>query len=102
MTSAASKIADTVFPGAGSVGKKAGDEIAEELIPTPGGEDTPAELAPRSPRIEARTEEFETRAQKLGRQAAAGGATRSGNDADMLGYVTPKRKGAARRTLGGA
>lgn len=41
-----------------------------------------------------------TRGDELQRQAQAAGATRSDNDADLLGYNTPKKKAASRMLLG--
>jgi hypothetical protein len=100
MTSLVSKGADTIFPGAGTVGKKAGDEITEELLPgAPGAPSSAA--SPLDSRVENRTEEFAVREQLLGRRASAAGVQRSSNDADLLGYVTPRPRGAARRSLGG-
>jgi hypothetical protein len=66
------------------------------------------DLKPRMPEptyfgpryVERRAEDFETREQALGQQARAAGATRLENDADLLGYVLPRRKGV-QRTLGG-
>lgn len=44
--------------------------------------------------------QFKTRKQNLERSASAAGARRSDNDADLLGFTTPARKGAARKVLG--
>lgn len=58
--------------------------------------------APGAPRrrIEARGEEFATREQVISQQARAAGAVRTDNDADLLGFTTPRRKGATRALLG--
>lgn len=59
------------------------------------------ELAgPQNKDVEARAADFATREQVVGQRAAAAGATRSDNDADLLGYVTPKRRAASRLLLG--
>lgn len=83
-------------------GRKLEDDIAPDLKPgEPGGEGAAAaELAPKNERIENRAQAFETRAQKMGAQARAAGATRTDNEADLLGFTVPKRKGAARAILG--
>ena len=57
---------------------------------------------PTPENLQARTQDFATREQDLTRRAAAAGALRSGNEADLLGYASPqaKRVGAARVLLG--
>ncbi len=63
--------------------------------------DKPAEPAPiQAPAIEARTADFETRAQSVGQRASAAGAARSDNEADLLGYSLPKKRSAGRVLLG--
>lgn len=58
------------------------------------------EAGPANPTIEARTGDVALREQSLGQRAAAAGATRSGNDADLLGYALPKKRTASRTILG--
>lgn len=54
------------------------------------------------PRIAERaTKDFAAREAVIKSQARAAGVTRSGNEADLLGYTAPKRR-TARRTLLGA
>lgn len=50
--------------------------------------------------IEARAEDFATREGSLNQRAASAGAVRSGNDADVLGYVMPRKRSAGRAILG--
>jgi hypothetical protein len=67
----------------------------------PDADGLPTRAGPSDPSIEKRaTTDFATRDQQMQRQAAAAGATRSENDADLLGYTGPKKKSAARQTLG--
>ena len=54
------------------------------------------DLAPK----EDRSKEFETREAMLLAQAQAGGAQRTPNEADLLGYTGGVRKRAARTLLG--
>ena len=75
------------------------NDIAPDLKPRVPG-DAAGELAPRDERIVNRAQAFETRAQAITQQARAAGATRTDNDADLLGFTVPKRKGAARAVLG--
>lgn len=58
--------------------------------------------APDAPRrrVEARGKEFETREQAISQQARAAGAARLDNDADLLGFTSPRRKGQTRALLG--
>lgn len=84
-------------------GRKIEDDVAPDVKPgepdaTPGS--AASELAPKNERIEGRAAQFETRKQALGQRAAAAGATRSDNDADVLGYAAPRRRSAARAILG--
>jgi hypothetical protein len=52
-------------------------------------------------KVQARaSSQFATRESEMQRQAAAAGAVRSENDADLLGFTTTKKKSAARQTLG--
>jgi hypothetical protein len=90
-------------------GRKIEDDFAPDIGPDkPDGGATggatggaaAAELAPKDERIANRAQAFETRAQKMGSQARAAGATRTDHDADLLGFTVPKRKGAARAVLG--
>jgi hypothetical protein len=61
---------------------------------------SPAGLPSRGdPAVANRTAEFATREASVKRQAAAAGAQRSENDADLLGYTAPRRKSAATRSL---
>ena len=55
---------------------------------------------PANSKIEARTDDFKAREQVVGQRVAAAGATRSDNDADLLGYVRPKSPAASRSILG--
>ena len=75
------------------------NDIAPDLAPNAPGA-AAAELGPSNARIENRARAFETRAQAITQQARAAGATRTDNDADLLGFTVPKRKGAARAVLG--
>lgn len=43
---------------------------------------------------------FATRQQQVQQRASGAGAVRSTNDADMLGFATPKKRGASRTLLG--
>lgn len=73
---------------------KPGDPGGSKDLPTRGG--------PADPEIEKRvTEQFATRKQAIGAAAVAAGAQRSENEADLLGYTTPKRRAASRTLLGG-
>lgn len=49
------------------------------------------------PEIAKRTEQFETRDTLMKQRASAAGATRSENEADLLGYGGPKKKATASR-----
>ena len=67
---------------------------------TSGVQPLPERGGPADPEIAKRvTEQMATREAGLQRAAVAAGAQRSENDADLLGYTTPKRR-SARRTLG--
>lgn len=55
---------------------------------------------PQNPDIQARSADFARREQQIGQRAVAAGVTRSDNEADLLGYQTPKRKSASRMILG--
>lgn len=80
-------------------GKKLENDIAPDVKPdAPAG---PAAPASGTPRIVARAQDFETRAQVLGEQARAAGAARLDNEADLLGFALPRRRaGQARQLLG--
>ncbi len=67
-----------------------------------GGGDKPApQPAPvASANSTARTEDFALREQSLAQRAAGAGATRTDNDADLLGYALPRRHSAGRAILG--
>lgn len=71
----------------------------------PGAQDLPSRGGPggpADPEIQKRaTEQFATREQSIQKAAAAAGAQRSDNEADLLGYSAPKRKTASRVLLGG-
>lgn len=56
--------------------------------------------SPGDERIESRTRDFAVRQQSMSRSARAAGVTRSDNQADLLGYVTPRRRSESRRMLG--
>lgn len=100
MSKTVPKVADTVFPGAGTAGGEAG-KVAQDLITPKVPGPLADERAPTDSRIAARSEDFETRRQTLGRAAIAAGVTRSDNEADTLGYALPRRRaGAARQLLG--
>ena len=65
------------------------NNLKKEPLPTRG---------PGDPDIEKRaTEQFATRDALMQRQATAAGATRSENDADLLGTVSPRKKSSAAR-----
>ena len=55
---------------------------------------------PANPDIEARTTDFATREGSINQRAANAGAMRGGNDADVLGYVMPRKRSAGRAILG--
>lgn len=80
-------------------GKKIENDLSPDVKPgVPAG---PAAPASGTPRIVARGRDFETRAQVLGEQARSAGATRTENEADLLGFVLPRRRvGQARALLG--
>lgn len=80
-------------------GKKLENDIAPDVKPdAPAG---PAAPAAGAPHIVARGQDFETRAQVLGNAARAAGATRSDNEADLLGFAPSRRRvGQARALLG--
>lgn len=77
------------------VERKLRNDIAPDLKP-----DAPVQPAMAPNRVAARGEAFETRSQALGQQARAAGATRTDNEADLLGFTAPRRKGAVRALLG--
>jgi hypothetical protein len=91
-------IPDKLIGGASSIiGGLSGDKPEAPAKPEgelakPGG--------PKNEEIEARSSELKTREQALGKRAAAAGATRSDNDADVLGFSGPKRRAASRSILG--
>jgi len=64
-----------------------------------GGGEKPPPPAP-APKVEARTEAFALREQSLTQRAAAAGATRTDNEADLLGYTLPRKRSAGRAILG--
>ena len=79
-----------------------GDE-SPAPAPAPAPAPEPAKPAPAEPTnadINARAKDFETRGQVLDQRASAAGATRSDNDADVLGYVLPRKRSAGRAILG--
>ena len=55
---------------------------------------------PTNEKINDRTDDLATREQSLGQRASGAGATRSDNDADVLGYVLPRKRSAGRAILG--
>jgi hypothetical protein len=65
-----------------------------------GGGDKPAPAPVIAAKAEERTADFALREQSLGQRAAGAGATRTGNDADLLGYTLPRRRSAGRAILG--
>ena len=86
------------------LGKKLIKPVTDLLNPKmpEGTKDVPTRGGPVDPEIEKRvTEQFATRAQSIQRAAAAAGAQRSDNEADLLGYTAPKRRAASRTLLGG-
>lgn len=64
-----------------------------------GGSEKPAP-APAPVKEQARTEDFALREQSMGQRAAGAGATRTDNEADLLGYTLPRRRSAGRAILG--
>lgn len=84
--------------GGGLIGK-----IVDPLGILSAGGDKPkkdSEAAPANPAIEARGTDFAARERTIDQRASAAGATRSDNDADLLGYVLPKKRSAGREILG--
>lgn len=75
------------------------DDWSPDLNKKP-GEGPSLGRGPNDKSIEARAGQFETREQRISGQARAAGTTRSENDADLLGYSVPRRKGQARTILG--
>lgn len=78
-----------------------------ELFETQADQDQAAPLPKRGesgdPELQKRaTEQFATREASVALQARAAGATRSDNDADLLGYAGPKKRSseARKRLLG--
>jgi len=65
-----------------------------------GGGDKPPPAPVVTAKAEARTEDFALREQAIGQRAAGAGATRTDNDADLLGYTLPRRRSAGRAILG--
>ena len=65
-----------------------------------GGESKPAPTPAPQVKAEARTEDFALREQSIGQRAAGAGATRTDNEADLLGYTLPRRRSAGRAILG--
>ncbi len=59
-----------------------------------------ATVGPTNPDVEARADDFKTREENINQRASAAGATRSGNDADVLGYSLPRKRSAGRAILG--
>lgn len=82
----------SIFGGSEGAPAQAAEAIAPEAAAP--------EAGPANQAIEARTGDVALREQSLGQRAAAAGATRSGNDADLLGYVLPKKRTASRTILG--
>jgi len=62
--------------------------------------ETPATAPVANDNIAARTDDFAALQQDVGERASAAGAQRSDNEADLLGYVKPKKRSASRAILG--
>lgn len=90
------------IPIVSDVGKATGKLFKSFMPDAPEAQPLPERGAePADPEIKKRaTVEFATRDALVKRQAAAAGAQRSENDADLLGYSTPKRRAASRQLLG--
>lgn len=100
MSKQGGKLADTIFPGAGSATEAAGSAAMDYLAPKLPDPAVDTGLA-KDPEIQKRaTESVPDREAQLRMAAVAAGVTRSGNEADMLGKSGPKR--AAGRTLLGS
>lgn len=98
MSNTLSMVGDSLFPGIGTAGTSA----ARSLLPSMPEVPEPVSVGPRNPEIERRaTQDFKTREDAIQRAAIAAGATRSENDADLLGYTPVKRRSASRSLLGG-
>ena len=80
-------------------GGKDKNEPASTPAPAP-AEVPAASVEPTNPKIEDRADDFAAREQTLGQRASTAGATRSENDADLLGFVAPKKRSASRAILG--
>ena len=65
-----------------------------------GKKDKPADAAPANAAIEARGTDFAVRERSAEQRADFAGASRSDNEADLLGYVLPKKRSAGREILG--
>lgn len=77
-----------------------GDKKAEAPAAAPESAPAAAAAGPTNERINARADDLATREQSLGQRAGAAGAMRSDNDADVLGYVLPRKRSAGRAILG--
>jgi hypothetical protein len=87
------------IPIVSDVAKLGGKFLKTPKMPEP--EALPVRGGPADPEIQKRaTVDFATRDAMVQRQAAAAGAVRSENDADLLGTVGTKKRGAARKVLG--
>ena len=68
-----------------------------------GKKSDPAPVLAPTPTPEAKAtkvQDVALREQSIGQRAAAAGATRSDNEADLLGYALPKKRTAGRAILG--
>lgn len=82
--------------------KNAKEAVAGMMPKPPTPADVPVRGAePADPKLKERAStEFATREAAVQRQAAAAGAQRSENEADLLGYTPARRRSAARTLLG--
>jgi len=99
MSGAISKILDPIGDAIGGLFGDKKDDSKPADTPAPAAEPA-VSVEPKNEKIEARADEFATREQALGQRASTAGAQRSENDADLLGYVTPKKRSASRAILG--
>ncbi len=84
------------------VGKAVGKVLKPVFSPKLPGPDSLPVRGDVDPEIAQRaSEQFATREQTIKRASVAAGATRSANDADVLGYAGVKPRAAARVLLGG-
>lgn len=92
--SAVGNLVSGIFGG----GKKKDEAPAPAPVPVAA---SAAELAPAADQnVPSRTDDILTRSQSTGTRAAGASITQSDNEADLLGYSTPKKKRAARSILG--